>query len=312
MKHLTHLLSLVIVVSLLKEYSDTSNAQDIAIAQSQQTFRLYTATEVVQANSNSPGQVALELLDTNTVKALVSSLGLPLLRQSHFSTQPINEREITLFCTGMSSASVSAVKDQFLWYIGERAEGHSHKFLLACLTNRVDPLSVGDKAIRALLSTEPYIPLWSLQRVDSGAYTNKAGTVSADVSGSQFTNGQVRPFHYTNYFSTDDVGSWSTFLLVDGDIAWVYNITLDSSNKVRHFNRVRHDSKEYDPRFRDTVRQAEMEVKSQMSDPTIDTRRPRRLLEDRLRAQGIYLRSLEELNPRPASSPGQPALRPSY
>lgn len=185
-------------------------------------------------------------------------------------------------------------------YFRGRSEGHTKEFMLAGLTNKVPGSAKLDKDLRALLKARPEIRVTALRKIDSGTYTSHAGHITSQSAVITVAHG----FRQTNKTAAkhDEVCRWASYVLVDGEIAWGYEIQFTKGGRLEHVFEEKRDAKEYDPKYQTRIDAVNDEVKAEMKkNGTFG--KPGSvwafwgLKKAKLEARGIEWRSPGELNP---------------
>jgi hypothetical protein len=256
----------------------------------------------IKANANAPDAIVMEAIDPATLQMIASFRGLSQAAMEGIRVVRSPESQAVSIRQTRGSADVfEAVKEQLRWYMTERAGGHSRAFVAGCLTNQLWRPANPDKDMQYLLARHPRLPIALLQRSLSGVYTNRVGSEAGRGWLLINTNGEFREYEYTNRFKEDELVTWTDYVLVDGELAWIYQVRNPPQEPYLESVGLA-DAKEYDPKFRNAILRAEKEAVAKLQKE--GTPWPRQWQIDRakqelLEHQGIRWRSPSELAPRP-------------
>jgi hypothetical protein len=253
-----------------------------AASENNQSVVLDTAVKrTIYGNNNDIRTVNRELLDPKLLAAIASGSGLSQGDLATVSITQKPEAKAILFCQiGKSDKAFKVLRERLDRYIRGRAEGHTAAFVVSTFTNRTPPKAVSDPNLRLLLEHDPSLPVLLMRRAETGSYTNKAGGYAGEVGSATYTNGQFVFEQHTNYFKQDEVVRWARYVLVDGEIAWRYQLTFDPStlalNKLilsvggtpvpsPNIASDCADSQEFEGKYVETIRKVSEELKVQMT-----------------------------------------------
>jgi len=149
-------------------------------------------------------------------------------------------------------------------YIQMRDDGHTKEFTIAVLTKKPTLITTSDPDLRVLLRRAPMLDAAQLRKIDSGTYTNKAGQISSISTSVTSRNGTVRTNSVTNAPTTDEIGRWVSYVLIDGDIAWQYDLRFMFSGEDATIIRTKCDAKEFDLKYMQIIKDVEAEVAAEM------------------------------------------------
>jgi len=141
-----------------------------------------------------------------------------------------------------------------------------------------------------------------LRKIDSGTYTNKAGQISSISTSVTSRNGTVRTNSVTNAPTTDEIGRWVSYVLIDGDIAWQYDLRFMFSGEDATIIRTKCDAKEFDLKYMQIIKDVEAEVAAEMKQNGTSGKLGSihdfwGMTQDKLKAKNIIWHSPAELNP---------------
>jgi len=253
-------------------------------------------------NSNSLERVAEEVRNKATLDAIASFRALTPVAIGAFQVLAEAHKEsVVLRQEAGPQDTFNMVKQDLTWYIRERADGHSQAFLLGTLTNREWRLDNLDSDLDTLVTQYPMLPTALLRRWQTGGYTNGAGSESQIVWQITNTNGEWHSGAHTNFRQSDEVVRWTSYALVDGDVAWIYQIRHPGYGASADVCKV--DAKEVDPKFHDLILSVEKETLADLKEQGLIGRgfgwRFDRLKKEKLKLRGVLWRSPAELNPGP-------------
>lgn len=213
--------------------------------------------------NNRPEEIREELQDAKTSRLIAKFNGLS---EGELATVQLRQEsgEVELYQIGNSARAFNVMSDQLRTYAAARDEGHTLDFCLAAITNRADLSSLTDPCLRAFLKERPMLPADRLTKSGSTAYTNKAGTMVSQSSKTTFVNGKFETTNFTEIPKVDEVGQRTTYVLVDGEIAWVYAVQFNPDGSVHDVTESRSDAKEYDPKYRWSIKKAKDQAESEM------------------------------------------------
>lgn len=256
----------------------------------------------INANDNASDVIVTEAVDTATLQRTAYSRGISQAAMEGISVVRCREgMAVSVRQTTGSADIFEAVRDELRWYVSERAGGHSRAFLCGCLTNQSWRPANPNKDLQYILARHPKLPTALLQRSLSGAYTNRLGSEAGREWLTINTNGEFREYDYTNYFKGNEIVAWTNYVLVDGELAWIYQVRNPPPEPYLETVGLA-DAKEFDPKFRDAILRVEKEAVSKLQKE--GRQQPRRWQIDRvkkelLERQGIYWRSSADLAPHP-------------
>ena len=250
-----------------------------------------------------------EVIAPATLEQIAAACGLSAKAASRMAValNPAATNEVILAARGASKGAWKTLADELRWYVYYREEGHTKEYSLAVITNRLHPPAVSDNWLKMLLKEFPTLPVAMLRRCEQGAYTNRAGTEASSGTYSTIVQGRLITSNYVNLRTSDEVVRWATYILADGELGWLYQVTIDPRRPEPLVCQVIVDPKQYDPAYRDLIREVEEEVEAQMKrDGTFMGRAGyqfERLKQVKLKARGVEWRTGAELNPRNPNDP---------
>jgi hypothetical protein len=246
--------------------------------------------------NNTPDEIRKELLDTN-ISRLIARFNS--LSDEDLATVQISQDngKVEVYQIGNSDRAFKTMSEQLRIYSASRDEGHTRDFCMAALTNRTDLSSVTDPYLRALLKERPMLPADRLTNSASTAYTNKAGTIVSQSTSTTFVNGKMVTTNVTEKPKGDEVGQRVDYVLVDGEIAWVYFVQFKPDGTVDYVMESRRDAKEFDPKYSQTIKEVEDEVKKAGIHGRGSVHIFWSIVQKKLKNNGIDWHSPAELNP---------------
>jgi hypothetical protein len=252
---------------------------------------------------NNPETIRREVLDTNLVNLIGKAGGLS---DGELKTVQIVHASgndwVELYQIGKSEKAFNILSARLRVYIEARGSGHTKLFLLAAITNRIEPLLIPDTDLRVLVLNKPLLPVSWLKKSDSGTSTNKAGQIASISSVTSIVNGKSKTISTTNLPAADEVCRWVSYIATDGDITWRYVLRFKPNGKLDYIDESKYDAKEYDPRYAAIIKEVNEEVEAEMKKDgsfgkfgSVHTVWQRK--REKLKAKGIEWRSPAELNP---------------
>ena len=207
-----------------------------------------------------------------------------------------------LYLVGKSTKTFDVLGEELGNYVRARRDGHSQACLVAALTNWFSFPVIRDLELRILATNEALIPVSWLKKVACGTYTNKAGvetsrrTTISTVNGKEITNVVV------HIPKTNEIGRWSKYVLIDGEIAWCYSLKLKPDGSLDYEMTTKQDARDHDPRYQQIIHGVENEVEKEMKKDKShgefgSCHQFWHLKKERLMKKGIKWRSPAELNP---------------
>jgi hypothetical protein len=250
---------------------------------------------------NDPREIKKELLTPEILLTLGASCGLSSNEIATLTVSTIeNSNGVRLMCSSNSKRPLTILPEELSSYFRERMNGHTKDFLLLASTNRLEPSQASDSDLRLLLENCSVPGAKLLRKISSHSWTNKAGTEQGVAIIGTETNGRAYLTTVTNVFRADEVVKSVVFLLVDGDVSWLYNITIGPRNRMVNLRVTRCDSKEYDPTYSKQIEEVDREARAEIHRPIVSPAvgaQLERLKKSKLKARGIDWRMSTELNP---------------
>jgi hypothetical protein len=262
-----------------------------------------TGISQLALSHNSPEQICKEILNTNLVSLIGKSGGLS--DDDLKTIQIVHDSDgntVWLYQIGNSEKAFNILNARLRTYSEARGAGHTELFLLAAITNHVEPHLIPDPDLRVLAISNPLLPVSWLRKSDSGTRTNRAGQIAGTSSVTTFVNGKVQTTTSTNLPTVDEVCRWVTYVATDGEIAWRYVLNFRVDGKLDFIDESKCDAKEYDPSYRKTIEKVNQEVELEMKrngsfGKLGSVHTFWQLKREKLGAKGIEWRSPAELNP---------------
>jgi len=250
--------------------------------------------------NNTPEEIWKELQDANTIRLIASCNDLAT---KDLATVEISQEngELELYQIGVSGKAFKVMEEQLGIYAKARDAGHTREFCLAAITNRPDLSTISDPFLRAFLKERPMLPAGRVIKLSSVAYTNKAGDILSQGTTTSFVNGKFKTTNSTEIQKIDEVGREITYVLIDGEIAWEYQVQFKSDGSVRYLRETRYDAKEFDPKYGQAIKDANDQATAGMKKQGIQGRGSVHLfwslVQKKLKEKGIDWHSPAELNP---------------
>ena len=250
--------------------------------------------------NNTPEMIRQELLDTNTARIIAKFNGLS--EEDLASVQIRQENgEVTARQTGNSFKAYHVMSEQLRTYAATRNEGHTRDFCLALLTNKTDLPSLTDPHLRAFLKGRPMLPANWLTNHGSTTFPIKAGTVLSQTTTTTFFNGKLETTNVIEKAKVDEVGQRITYVLADGEVAWVYAVLFRADGSEIGTTESRRDAKEYDLDYGPAIKEVEDQTTAEMKKEGKQGPESAHLfwsrVQKKLKDQGINWHSPEDLNP---------------
>ncbi len=219
----------------------------------------------VAANQNEPAQVLAELLNAQTKHHLGDACGLSKAEvDAILLARDPNTNVPAVLVRGSVERPFQQLLKPIQWYVNDRARGHTPQYAFASITNRLHPPVVTNADYKVLLDEEyPGFVLGMVRKCEEGAYTNRVGTEAGWTGTTTFKNGRLVTNTFSRIRSKDQVVKWVRYVLIDGELAWCYQVTRDPGQPGPMFVQMRVDPKEYSPQYRDVILQVEAEVEAQ-------------------------------------------------
>jgi len=246
--------------------------------------------------NNTPEEIRRELLDTNTSRLIAR---FNSLSEEDLATIQISEDngEVEVYGIGNSDRAFKKMSEQLRIYAASRDEGHTRDFCMAALTNRTDLSSVTNPFLRALLKERPTLPADRLTNSASTSHTNKAGSIVSQSTSTTVVNGKMVTTNFTEKPKVDEVVQTDDYVLVDGEIAWVYFVQFKPDGAVDYVMESRRDAKEFDPKYSQTIKEVEDDVKKAGIRGRGGVHVFWSIVQKKLKYKGIDWHSPAELNP---------------
>jgi hypothetical protein len=254
-------------------------------------------------NNATPEAICQELLDPEMIRFAATARRLSDKDLSTVTVGPgLGQGELSLWQIGRSSRAAFDILGGVLGnYAHARNHGHTKQFAMAAMTNAIS--SPVDPDLQMLVTNRMLPPSW-LVRTGTGTRTNRAserpsgpGRTISFPNGTWHTN--VVPVRVWN---TDEVCRWSSFQLVDGEVAWDYELSVRGDGTLDSVYEWRHDAKDCDPQYRESMAEVDAEIQAELKRSGMDgkpgaTHTAWRLKREKLKARGIAWRSPAELDP---------------
>jgi hypothetical protein len=247
--------------------------------------------------------VRRELLDTNTVRLVATSVGLTEREQRLFQVAPGPiEDDVWLYVLGNEwTEGCARFADRLGGYVLSRMDGHTRTCLLTAITNRQPVSSVSDRDLLIVITNYPMLPPAWFRKVDSGTTTNKAGRVASRSVTLTVVDGRQSWHTNAHIPKKDELYRWTSYILVDGDVGWRYTLRLWGESSFDRIDASKFDAKEVDPKFEALIKSVDSEVEAEMKQSgtfgrlgSINTYWL--LKKEKLKARGVDWHSPSELN----------------
>jgi hypothetical protein len=259
-------------------------------------------------NDNGSEEIYRELLDSNVIRLIAGSRGLS--EKDLATVQLVKQKDkfdpnsgwVRLYQIEKPDKAFTLLSSQLTQYVQMRDDGHTKEFTLAVLTKKPTPIATSDPDLRVLLRRAPMLDAAQLRKIDSGTYTNKAGQVASISTSVTIRNGTARTNSVTNAPTTDEIGRWVSYVLIDGDMAWQYDLRFVFIGEDATISHTKCDAKEFDPKYTQIIKDVMVEVDAEMKRNGTSGKLGSihtfwRLTQDKLKAKNIIWHSPAELNP---------------
>jgi len=225
--------------------------------------------------SDSPGfgehhnlreTVRRELLDTNTVRLIATSVGLTEREQGLFQLAPGPvESGVWLYVLSKEwTDGCARFADRLDSYALSRLDGHTRICLLTSITNRQSVPSISDPDLLIVLTNYPILPASWFRKAESGTTTNKAGQVASRSMTVTVVNGKEWRTNWTHIPQKDEFCRWTSYILVDGEVGWRYTLSFRGDGSFDRIDADKFDAKEVDPKFEAIIKAVDAEVEAEM------------------------------------------------
>jgi len=257
----------------------------------------------LKLSHNGPKAIRQELLETNTVQLIAKSNGLS--EQDLSTVQLAQESDGNWLMLNQINTPETAFKvlsEQLRNYVRARQDGHTKAFLLAAITNHVEPSTISDPDLRVIASNRIMLPLSWLKKRGSGNSTNKAGEVISRRVFTTKVDGKTVTNETKHIPQADEICRWVSYTLTDGEVGWEYFLMFKMDGSLHYLREEKCDAKEYDPAYQELIKGVEGEVYGEMkrngdSGQLGSVHTFWRLKKQKLKTKGIEWRSPSELNP---------------
>lgn len=251
---------------------------------------------------NRPEIIQRELTNALTLRLVAKSVGLGDIELQSIRVPERGNEWFEVYGFNKDDKSFNLFCEQLQRYANERENGHTRVYLLEALTNHIALLKMSDPGLQALAAKYKLLSLSRLKVSDSGFTTNKAGVLKSGIISIKVVNGKSITNEVRNIPRTDEVCKWVTYTLVDGGIAWCYQVVFNADGTVEYIRDSRIDAKEFDARFVKTIKAVESEVEREMKRKGTygnfgSVHEFWYLKKEKLKARGIDWKSPAELNP---------------
>jgi hypothetical protein len=214
---------------------------------------------ILSRDHNNVGAVRAELLETNLIRSIATSLGIPADKIPHrvIQTGPIFEQ---VWVTAYDSNSLGQkLSERLFMYAQARRAGHTAACLWNAITNQSTISMADDPDKGMLVGRMPLLPSRQLVKISSGFISNvisgaivnsKSGFV-AKANQPAFTPIQEGPGH------------WCAFSLIDGEIGWIYTLRFGPEGELSRIDCLRVDAQELQPATAAIIREIDSALYAQ-------------------------------------------------
>jgi hypothetical protein len=242
-------------------------------------------------------------MDTNEVRLLGGSAGVSEHELNEIAVAPGPDGTgIWIYQVGKSDRVFNRMRERVGMYVQARLDGHTKECLAAGAGAKGKIPGSSDPDLRTLAANRPLLPPSWLRKGESGTFTNSAGVAVGRAITYSFSNGKVATNSSSRTPEADESCRWTSFTLVDGQVAWRYVVTYKADGALDRIDESKFDAREVDPSTEVVIHQVEREVAAEMKAKGTSGRPGSihtfwKLKKDRLKAKGIEWRSPAELNP---------------
>jgi hypothetical protein len=213
---------------------------------------------------DSPGSQELqtELLDTNILALIEKHVGITADDASNIVVAP-EAREVQIYLLKeQSQEAYHALVIYLMEYSKARLDGHTKECLYAALTNQAAPTNIADSDLRDLATNLIVLPPTWFRRNEAGSITNfpsdKRRIVHQEISGNTGSNAISQ---LTNIV---EITRSVAFDMVDGRVAWRYEVEYGRDGKFFDVSQGKVDAKELDPNFKAVLEEVNQAVEAEM------------------------------------------------
>ena len=187
-------------------------------------------------------------------------------------------------------------------YICRRREGHSPAFMLTSLTNRLSNDSNRDPAIAAIQQAFPVLRGSTLKRFSFSKFTDIPSVGNYWSIRPAFDDSLTLPKFSTNTLTGKAVVTQYAYVLVDGEVAWIYGVEKSTNGKLVCQYLGREDSKSYNPRYSELMERVNRDTREVISKSlqvaaAEEISQFQSVKQMKLREHGVPWRTPQELNP---------------
>jgi hypothetical protein len=257
----------LVCLSATASSQEVENAEGLGIAR--------RGLERAKLDHNTPEAIVMEILDQKLLRHIAQAKGL---QEEDLVTIKIeaacDNKEAIIYQLGANDKAFKALVPILEEYGKSRLEGHTKDFLLLAITNAPPQQESLSPHLKVLLKETSLIPVHAFKNGGTHSVTNGEGSCTTSV----------------------------IYTVTDGDITWCYCLSFKADGSFAGMTNSRHDSKEFDPKYRDIIKEVDNEISEEAikNGAVIRFGSCHSLWEQKkqkLRAKGILWRSPAELNP---------------
>jgi hypothetical protein len=257
----------LVSLSTTASSQESENAEGLGIAR--------RGLERAKLDHNTPEAIVKEILDPKLLRLIAQAKGL---QEEDLATIKIeaacDNKEAIIYQLGKNDKAFKALLPTLEDYGKRRLEGHTKDFLLLAITNAPPQQESLSPHLKILLKETSLIPIHAFKNAGSHSLTNGEGSCTTTA----------------------------VYTVTDGDITWCYYLSFKADGSFDRMSHSRHDSKEFDPKYRDIIKEVDNEISEGAikNGAVIKFGSCHSLWEQKkqkLRAKGILWRSPAELNP---------------
>ncbi len=254
-------------------------------------------------NDNTPDMIRQELVDKEFLPKIGIKLKLPSreMAKIRFVYSSLYN-SLTLEQNGAPPFVYEPVHEAVDSYVKARSAGHTRKLLMSSLINSHPSPACDDPGMRAIVDSQPWIPISALKLEETGVMTNKAGKEVSRTTSISSVNGISVTNEVADIPKTDEVRKWACYILLDGDLCWQYGIQFKANGSVAFITDSKYDSKDFDPKYKDLIAEVEKDVSDIMKKKGSSGKFGSchlfwQLKKDKLKERGLDWHSPSEVNP---------------
>ena len=252
---------------------------------------------------NDGESIRRELLDPDLLRLVAKFGGLSATDIATIRILPAKDGDsVWRVRLGKSTKAFDVLQKLLTAYGQARRDGHTSAFLRVALANRVDPSAVSDSDLRVFAANRPMIPLSWLVKAETGTVVCETGQVSQQTPAGMVENGKRQEGKAGGIPKKNELCRWVLFTVVDGEVAWRYNMQYKANGSLDSIYEDKCDAKELDDRYQAAIKEVDQQVELEMKKEGKSGQLGAchtfwQLKKERLKAKGIEWRSPADLSP---------------